>query len=491
MSKVFIPLLLLLLAPGLATAGFTEDADAFFKQYVQDGRIDYAGIKADGATRPLVEHIAGTDPASLSGDAKKAYLINTYNILVIHQAVSSYPLKSVLDKGGFFDGSKFAVGGKQLTLNGLEKGVILKEFPDARLHFVLVCGALGCPPIVDFAYSADKLDAQLDRQTKRALNDNDFIRVNNGKVGLSQIFEWYAADFGGSKPRVIEWINRYRNDKIPTDAPVSYYTYDWTINATAAISSEVPAVPVSGANNSARYVVSSTIPRGTYEFKIFNNRYSQEAQGERSTFFTSTLQALYGASNRINVGINARYRTVNYTRDEMNEGRSGLTAIGPQIRVAPFEALPNFSIQSSFTFALGDDLTGARGTDRFIDWDGPVSFTQFFNDFPIGNDFSVFAEVDLLVEDIGGDDRLNRVSTPVTGIFSYFPTPKTTLYGLASYSPFWQETYAYFYQLGAGAKYQFTPALELELLATAFDNDFLSSVGGSAGTLNLGLRFNL
>lgn len=478
-----------------AVADFTAEADAFFKQYVNDGRVDYAGIKEAGAAQPLVDQIAAIELSGLTGDERKAFLINAYNILVIDQAVKSYPLKSVLDQGGFFDGNKHTVGGKQLTLNQLEKELLIKEFGDARLHFVLVCGALGCPPITDFAYSAGKLETQLEQQTRQALNDDQFIRVEGDRVELSQIFEWYQGDFGGSKAAVVNFINQYRNDKLPPDPQVSYYTYDWSINATASISSEVPAVSASGgANNSARYVVSSTIPRGTFEFKLFNNRYTQNASGERSTFFTSTLTALYGATSRVNVGLVGRYRTVSYVRDmEMDVTRSGLTGLGPQVRVAPFPALPNFSIQSSYTFATGDDLTGASGTQRFIDWDGPVSFTQFFNDFPIGTRFSLFTEIDLLIEDIGSkqEGRLNRTSTPVTGIFSYFPNPKTTLYGLASYSPFWQEEFDYFYQVGGGAKYQFTPKFELELLITAFQNDFLSSVGGSASTLNLGIRFNI
>ncbi|MEM9929134.1 MAG: hypothetical protein AAF840_04910, partial [Bacteroidota bacterium] len=141
---------------------------------------------------------------------------------------------------------------------------------------------------------------------------------------------------------------------------------------------------------------------------------------------------------------------------------------------------------------LADNLEGGDGS-RFTDWNNPTWFTQVFNDFSIGSNFSFFTEVDLVWEDIGNTEEgsLNRFSTPITGIFSYFPTPKTTLYGLASYSPFWQENFDYFYQLGAGAKYQFTPKFELELLATAFDNQFLNSVNGNAGTVNLGLRFNL
>jgi hypothetical protein len=479
-------LLLLLATPLWASGSFTEQADAFFKRYISEGRVDYDEVQSDGAAGPLVERIATTDLSALTGDERKAFLINAYNLLVIDQAVAHYPLASVLDQAGFFDGNKYTVAGRRLTLNQLEKNLLLREFPDPRLHFVLVCGAVDCPPITDFAYTAEQLDAQLERQTRLALNEATFIRVRGDEVELSQIFQWYQRDFGGSEAAVIAYIDGYRATQLPAGASVSYYTYDWSINATASTAI--------GGNNAARYVVSSTILRGTFEFKLFNNRYTQQASGERATFFTATLNALYGLSDRVNVGLAGRYRTVSYTRDmDMPMSRSGLTGIGPQVRIAPFRRLPNFSIQSSLTFATGDDLTGALGTQRFIDWDGPVSFTQIFNDFPIGNYFSLFAELDLLIEDIGSaeDGRSNRTSTPVTGIFSYFPTPRATLYGLASYSPFWQQQFDYFYQLGGGAKYQFTPKFELEVLVTAFQNNFLSSVGGTASTLNLGLRFNL
>ena len=116
-----------------------------------------------------------------------------------------------------------------------------------------------------------------------------------------------------------------------------------------------------------------------------------------------------------------------------------------------------------------------------------------FNDFPIGTNFSFFTEVDLLLEDIGREEegRLNRLSTPVTLIYSYFPNPQTTLYVLGNYSPFWQENYDYFWQAGVGTKYQFTRQLELELSYTYFSNQFLAQNMGRAATYNLGVRFNL
>ena len=483
------------------TAAFFQSTDQLLQRYVSNGAVDYAGLKSGGALTPLVEEIATVDLNKLSGNERKAYLINAYNLLVIHQVLKNQPLKSVLDVNGFFDTKKQTIGGRRLTLNQLEKDLLLKETGDARLHFVLVCGAVGCPPITDFAYTPDQLDAQLDRQTRKALNDRTFLRDNGSSVELSQIFEWYAADFGGSKTKVLTWINQYRNQPLSTTAKVSYYNYDWSLNGSDARTGALPTgTAPGGAANAARYVVSSTIRQGTFEFKLFNNLYSQDAGGERASFLTSSLSALYGLTDRINVGFDARYRNVRYdasgtasnfdvfSSNGANAFRNGLTGFGPKVRIAPFEKLPNFSVQSAYWFSTADQAAGNSDGLRFLDFDGDTWFTQIFNDFPIGTRFSAFAELDVVLEDIGG---INRFSTPVTGIFSFFPNPKTTLYGLASYSPYWQENYDFFYQLGGGAKYQFTPRFELEVLLTAFDNQFIQSVNGSASTVNLGVRWNL
>ena len=517
MFKHFLtPLLLLLFVSTTLVAGtpaeFTAKTDALLRTYVKSGRVDYAGLRASKDLQPLIADIAAVNLNSLKGNERKAYLINAYNLLVINQVLENYPLQSVLKVNGFFDGKKQNVGGRKMTLNQLEKDLLLKETKDARLHFVLVCGALGCPPITNFAYAPAKLEAQLNRQTKLALNNNQFLRASGDKVGLSKIFEWYAGDFGGSRAKVLAWINQYRNQALPADAKVSYYEYDWTLNQTngragvetkdEASGSGGVAPPPGGGNNSARYVVSSAIPQGSAEIKVFNNLYSQEAAGERSSFFTSTLSALYGVTDRFNAGIDLRYRRVRYDEagtasafavlgDGGSFSRTAISGFGPKVRIAPFAGLPNFSVQSALWIPLADNLEGSAG-GRFTDWDGPTWFTQVFNDFPVGRNFSIFAEVDFTLEDFGSsDEHFNRFSTPVTGIISYFPTPQTTIYGLASYAPYWQESFDYFYQLGGGVKYQFTPNFELELLATAFDNQFLNSVAGSAGTINLGIRVNL
>jgi hypothetical protein len=168
--------------------------------------------------------------------------------------------------------------------------------------------------------------------------------------------------------------------------------------------------------------------------------------------------------------------------------RSGVPTIGPKIRWAPTAKLPNFSVQSQFWIPLGNDLESDENF-VFLDWNEATWWTQFFNDFTLNDNFSLFTEVDFQWEDIGDFDR---ISTPATVILSYFPNPKTTLYALTGYAPRWASgDFDYFAQAGVGAKYQVTPDFEVELLYTGFTDTNLRENNGDAATFNLGMRFSL
>ncbi len=213
----------------LKAQSFFDRADAFFAENVKDGRVAYASIKENPATlNALVQEIAKLDLSNkrVSGDFMKAFYINAYNILVIKQVVDLYPIYGPLKVDGFFTGIKNTVMGQEMTLDELEKGNLYVQFPDPRLHFVLVCAAKGCPPVGGFSYKPDNLENQLTERTKDVLNLDWFIRVNGKKTEISQLFDWYTKDFGDSK----EFINKYRTKKLTESSKISYYEYDWSLN---------------------------------------------------------------------------------------------------------------------------------------------------------------------------------------------------------------------------------------------------------------------
>ena len=217
-----------------STSEFFSKTDAFLSAHVKNGRVHYAKIKSNPLElNALVEMAKGISVSKDNVKEYQAFWINGYNILVIKGIVENYPLKSPLDVSGFFDKTKYDIGGTTITLNDIENNLLRKNFPsEPRFHFVLVCGGLGCPPIIGQAYMPTTLDAQLEKQTNLALNDPAFIQVNKNKAKISQIFEWYKGDFTQSGQSLVDFINKHKTEKLPEKTKVSYYPYDWTLNET-------------------------------------------------------------------------------------------------------------------------------------------------------------------------------------------------------------------------------------------------------------------
>lgn len=216
---------------GLRAQSFFDKADTFFSQYVDEGSVDYRQIKKEpGQLNVLVKEIAELDLSNrrVTPDYLKAFYINAYNLLVIKQVVDRYPIEGPLKVEGFFDGIRHQVMGRKMTLDELEKGTLYAQFPDPRLHFVLVCAAKGCPPLAGFSYTPTDLDKQLDARAREVLNLDWFIRVNNNEAQVSQIFEWYKGDFEAAEGSVKAYINQYR--EIGEKTKLGYYEYDWSLN---------------------------------------------------------------------------------------------------------------------------------------------------------------------------------------------------------------------------------------------------------------------
>lgn len=230
-SLLFVVLLSVSLGYTQGKADFFSKSDVFFKTYVKNGRVAYKSIKENPkALNELIQIANGISVDMGNASEFEAFWINGYNLSVIKGIIENYPLKSPLDIPGFFDGTTYKIGGKSITLNDIEHQLLRENFSkDPRFHFVLVCGGLGCPPLIDEAYTPNRLNSQLNRQTSKALNDSNFIQVNNDVVKIPQMFEWYKSDFEYSG-EVIDFINRYRSEKLAESTELKYYPHDWNLN---------------------------------------------------------------------------------------------------------------------------------------------------------------------------------------------------------------------------------------------------------------------
>lgn len=505
-------------------ADFYNKTDAFLTKYAANDLVQYKAIKtAPSQLNELVKTINEFYP---EGDDKglKAFYINAYNLLAIKQIVDNYPISSPNEVPGFYDATEFQIGSMNVSLNHLENNILRKNFKDPRLHFVLVCGALGCPPIAEFAYRPGTLDAQMNAQTKKALNSN-FIFEKDGKIQLSQIFNWYKEDFG-PKEEMLAFINSYREAPF-TGNSINFYPYNWTLNEPRSVK------PIEGKSmlqknddvNLQTFTPGTLLAKGRWDITVFNTIYTQtksnwlgiDYSGTRETFYTTLVQATLGTTKnkRINLGFDISFRG-SAKRSDASFGttfdafsfrnndstRVGVSSLGPRIKWIPFAGNSDFSVQSSFTVSTDKYNEGRGGANPlyWLDWNRFTSWTQFFYARTRG-DFQLFLEADILARIRTSKDQITHVDAPITAIGSWFFVPKWTVYGIV------QHNTRFVYNIqnidqslggsdfiqpmnytapGVGLKFQPVSNLTLELLYTNFVRGVNTGLGE---TFNFGIKF--
>jgi len=208
--------------------------------YIQDGLVDYAGLKSNPEDLKLylkqTSVVTKENFDEWTKDEQLAFLINLYNAQSLALVVENYPVKSIkdiaIDTGGAWKLPIVNLFGELITLDALENEVIRKNYPDPRVHFALVCAALGCPDLINTPYEAKALDTQLEEQTKTFLMDSDknSIDINQKILRLSPIFDWFKEDFSAKSGSVIEFVNPYYDNKANKEFKIEYTNYDWSLN---------------------------------------------------------------------------------------------------------------------------------------------------------------------------------------------------------------------------------------------------------------------
>lgn len=212
--------------------------DDILHRYVMDGHVDYPGIAADGRFQTYLEQLAHTDAATLTArEQQLAFWINAYNALAIKGILDGYSPSSAWGKVRFFYLNKYSVGGQQINLYDLEHKILI-PLKEPRIHFSIICASRSCPQLRSEAYSADKLDRQLEDSARNFINDTQRNRFEPGEktAYLSKIFDWFEKDFSGHSGTVLRYVARYIADAELAQAlqagdyAVKHLTYDWRLN---------------------------------------------------------------------------------------------------------------------------------------------------------------------------------------------------------------------------------------------------------------------
>tara|TARA_R110002020_G_scaffold113688_1_gene261558 strand:+ start:48688 stop:49434 length:747 start_codon:yes stop_codon:yes gene_type:complete len=205
--------------------------DKLLKKHVAaNGKVDYKGfVKDKKLLDAYLEHL-GKNPASEYGtkDGRLAYYINLYNAATVKLIVDHYPVKSIKDIKNPWGREFVKVGNRTISLGELEHG-ILRKMEEPRIHFAINCASTSCPDLLNEAFVSAKMGQQLEKATKRFVNDSTKNKITAGSYELSALFKWYKKDFT-TQGSLREFINLYGEHPITKEQKCSYLPYDWSLN---------------------------------------------------------------------------------------------------------------------------------------------------------------------------------------------------------------------------------------------------------------------
>ena len=172
----------------------------------QASRVDYAAMKKDRKTLQAYLTALSAVPVvtfdSWKKDEQLAFLINAYNAWTIEFVLTEYPdIDSIKDLGSLFSSpwkkEFISLLGETRSLDNIEHDLIRGSgrYDEGRIHFAVNCASIGCPALLNRAYTAAKLDSQLDLVTRNFLSDRSRNYFLNGELHISPIFKWYKEDF--------------------------------------------------------------------------------------------------------------------------------------------------------------------------------------------------------------------------------------------------------------------------------------------------------
>lgn len=226
--------------------------DRLLSTHVVNGQVDYDAFARAPEFAAYLGTLAAFGPMTLDRDEQLAFWINAYNaytIQLINLHGERRSIRNINKSFGFVKAygpwnEKLAVvGGRAYGLDEIEQDIIRPTFHEPRIHFALVCAAVGCPPLRGEAYVGARLDSQLEQQGREFLTmqpDKNRVELATRTVYLSPIFlsfRDYRDDFGGSDAAIGRYVARFfpagpesellRSGKFK----VRESAYDWTLNS--------------------------------------------------------------------------------------------------------------------------------------------------------------------------------------------------------------------------------------------------------------------
>lgn len=221
----------------------------FLTRYVmpsRDGihRVAYGAVQQRDrdALRRYIGDMAMVRATMLPRAEQFAYWVNLYNALTVDVVLDHYPVESIRDidisPGLFADGpwgkALLEIEGKAVSLDDIEHRILRPIWQDPRIHYAVNCASIGCPNLAVTAYTAANTERLLTEGAEAYVNHDRGHRIENGRLRVSSIYEWFDEDFGGNDAGVIAHLKQHakgpRRQALDSKTRVAGHFYDWSLN---------------------------------------------------------------------------------------------------------------------------------------------------------------------------------------------------------------------------------------------------------------------
>jgi len=211
----------------------TETDGINFVAYGDVSETDHQALKA------YISALENQGVEGLSDEEAMAYWFNLYNAATIDVILDNYPLSSIRSLGalnrGPWDRKILNVSGVgEMSLNDVEHGTLRATWNEPRIHYAVNCASFGCPNLMDRPWEAETLEDDLEAAAIAYVNHPRGVRVEDGKVTASKIYNWYKEDFGGNQAGILDHARQYATGDLAealTDATkIDSFEYNWDLN---------------------------------------------------------------------------------------------------------------------------------------------------------------------------------------------------------------------------------------------------------------------
>lgn len=236
-------------APAPSVDPLHKPLDGILDIYVRDGLVYYPALKAERARLDRyvasLGAVSSAEEASWSRERKLAFWINGYNAFVLQTVIDNYPIRrrspeypagSIRQIPGAFEKHAFKAAGRSVTLDGIEREVLV-PLGEARAILALGRGAVGGGRLKSEAYTAERLEEQLESMVQDAVQRHEMISLDTSAdtLSINPMFSWreelFVQAYADKAPSIYESRSALERAILGLISPVMLFSEKETLTA--------------------------------------------------------------------------------------------------------------------------------------------------------------------------------------------------------------------------------------------------------------------